>query len=95
MATTMSHIMNNSGNEKFSLAQQCSLDQGLKIFGSKGEDAALKEVRQQHTRKGFSTMAVAALSDQECRRAQQASMHSAQKSGGTIEGQMGCNGKPT
>ena len=79
LAMLMSQISNDIKSKRLSLMQQCNFNEGMKMFGDKGKEAALKELRQQHARKCFAPMAVAASLDQECRRAQNALVHSAEK----------------
>ena len=95
LAMLMSQINNDVESKRLSLMQQCNFNEGMKIFGEKGKEAALRELRQQHARKCFGPMAVAVSLDQECRRAQNALMHLAEKRDRSTKGRMVHNGKPT
>ena len=87
LAMSMHHVNDNTDGKRLSLTQQHPFHKGVKVFGhEKGKEAALKELRQQHAQKCFSPMAVAALTAQECERAQQALMHLAEKQDSSIKG---------
>ena len=81
-------------NDEYNFIQQYLYNKGIKIFGEKGKQAALKELKQQHTRKCFAPISIALLSRKERERAQQALMYLAKKRDGTIKGRMVYNGKP-
>ena len=56
------HRLRRELDSEFCFMQQCLCHKGSKIFGDKGEDASVKELRQQHARKCFSPIAVEAPS---------------------------------
>ena len=76
---SLNHANDNVESERLSLMWQCNFNEGMKTFGEKGKEAALKELRQQHACECFAPIAVVALSEQEWKRAQQALMHLAEK----------------
>ena len=55
--------------EKAQLAQQHTLDKGLRKFKEKGVDAALKEIGQLHDRECFGPIKVSDLTEKEKRQA--------------------------
>jgi hypothetical protein len=78
-----------------SFAQQYIMQQGLKKFGKKGEDAALKEVGQMCKRTCFAPVSIKEMTSQERKKAQEAIMFLTEKRDGSIKGRMVYNGKPT
>ena len=77
---------------EYEFAQQYSLKKGL---GKKGEDAIVKEMRQQHERKCFQPILVSELTKEERRKAQLALAYLSEKRDGMIKGRTVFNGKPT
>ena len=75
--------------------QQHTFEKGLRKFGMKGKEAAIKEASQLVARSCFKPISLKGLSGQERRRAQRALMHLAQKRDKTIKGRMVHNGKST
>ena len=75
--------------------QQHVSEKGPKKFGKKGEEAALKEVRQLHNRRCFEPTAGKELMPEERMKAQRALPHLCEKRDGAIKGRCVCNGKPT
>ena len=87
-------------NEKFAeegecFGQQYILEQGLKVFGSKGRDACVKEMDQMDKRTAFRPISIGEMSKSERSKAQRALMFLTEKRDGTIKGRMVYNGKPT
>jgi Reverse transcriptase (RNA-dependent DNA polymerase) len=78
-----------------SFAQQFILQQGLKKFGQKGQEAALKELDQLYKRNCFTPISVKEMTAMERRKAQQALMFLTEKRDESIKGRMVYNGKPT
>ena len=72
--------------------QQQSFEKGVKKYGNKGKEAAVKEVAQPTTRSWFKPTLLKNLCRKERKRAQRALMHLAQKRDKTIKGRMACNG---
>ena len=71
-----------------SFAQQYNLRKGLSKFGSKGEEAAMKELDQLHARNCFAPISVADLTRIERSHSVDALMLLSEKKGGTIKGWM-------
>ena len=82
-------------DSEFAFIQQHLYHKGIRIFGEKGKEGAMKELKQLHSRKCFGPIAVEALTKIERDRAQQALMYLAEKRDGTIKGRLVYNGKPT
>ena len=78
-----------------SFIQQYYITKGLKVFGNKGHDAAMKELDQLVKRNCWSPIDVATLSPQEKKRAVDAMMLLAQKNDGTIKGRCVFKGSDT
>jgi hypothetical protein len=78
-----------------SFAQQYILQQGLKKFGKRGGDAAVKEVEQMYKRTCFEPISIKDMTSSERKKAQQALMFLCEKRDGTIKGRLVYNGKPT
>ena len=78
-----------------SFLQQYLLKQGLKKYGKKGYDGALKEMDQLHRRSSFSPISIKSMSSKERKRAMKALMFLAEKRTGEVKGRMVYNGKPT
>jgi hypothetical protein len=95
MARLISDLQNQVKTKKKSFAQQYILQKGLKLYGSKGYDAALKELEQLYKRTCFEPVNVNELTAGEKKKAQQALMFLCEKRDGTIKGRMVYNGKPT
>ena len=55
---------------EFAFVQQHLHHKGIKIFGEKGKEAAVKELKQQHARKCFAPIAMEAPSKTERDKAQ-------------------------
>ena len=70
-------------------------EKGLKKFGERGKQAAIKEWDQLHRRKCFVPIDVSTLTKQEKERAQQALVLLTEKRNGDIKGRAVYNGKPT
>jgi hypothetical protein len=81
--------------EGASFAQQYLLNKGLNIFGQKGWDASKKEMDQLHRQWCFTPILIAAMTQIERRKAQQALLFLGEKWDGTIKERMVYNGKPT
>ena len=79
-ANFFSHIIehySNTGEDKariIQLAQQLSLNKGLKKFGNKGRDAAYKELHQTHNRIVFKPVDVNSLTPEERKKAMESLM---------------------
>ena len=71
------------------------LHRGLKRFGSRGNDAASKELKQLHDRKCFTPRNIAEITPSERRKAMDALILCTEKKDGTIKGRMVYNGKGT
>ena len=78
-----------------SMAQQYILQKGLKLFGKRGETAALKEVGQLHDRVCFKPLDVVTMTPEEKRKAQEAIMFLCEKRDLSVKARMVYNGKPT
>ena len=92
MSTKKSHEHHNN---KCAFSQKHSHHKGIKMFGEKGKQAAVEELKQWHTRKCFAPISAEVLSQVECDRAQQALMCLAKKHNRTTKGRMVCNVKST
>jgi hypothetical protein len=75
--------------------QQHFLQKGLKLFGKRGEDGAMKEMAQLHNRVCFRPIDVSTLTIEEKRKAQEALMFLSEKRDESVKGRMVYNGKPT
>jgi len=95
MARMMTEMNFRVTIEGTNFAQQYSLKTGLKNFGSKGSEAASKELDQLHQRNCFTLVNVAKLTPSEKKKAQMALMFLTEKRDGSVKGQMIYNGKPT
>ena len=86
-------------NEKFKtekqLIQQYILQKGLKKFGKKGYDVAIKETEQLHYQKCFTPIDVSKLSKSKWQKAQIILTYLDQKQDGNIKGRTVYNGKHT
>ena len=78
-----------------SMTQQYVLQKGVKLFGKRGEAAALKEVGQLHDRVCFKPLDVVTMTPEEKRKAQEAIMFLCEKRDKSVKGRMVYNGKPT
>ena len=87
-------IDNHIGSEKM-FAQQCILEKGLKKFGKRGKEAALKEMRQLHDRTCFAPTSVKEMNWTERKKAQKALPHLTEKRDKSIEGRCVHNGAPS
>jgi hypothetical protein len=88
----INHNMNTKGT---SFAQQYMLSKGLKILGSKGREAAIKEIIQMCKRNCFSLVSIKDMTRQERDKAQEALIFLPEKKDGSIKGRIVYNGKPT
>ena len=75
--------------------QMLILPKAVKEFGTQGVQAAKKEVKQLHERKGFRAIAVEELTRQEKQRAMEGLMFVTEKRSGEMKGRLAYNGKPT
>jgi len=73
-------------------AQTYSLKMGIKKFGERGRQAAIKELRQLHDRTVFEPVKVGSLSTEEKRRAMESLIFLTEKRDGTIKGRACANG---
>ena len=78
-----------------SFVQQFILQQGLKKFGKRGGDAAVKEAEQLYKRTCFEPVSIKEMTAKERKKAQEALMFLCEKRDGTIKGRLVYNGKPT
>ena len=78
-----------------SFLQQYGLEKGIKKFGQKGKDAALKELEQMHNRECFVPVSVSELNNTERKKAQMALAFLTEKRSGNMKGRMVYNSKPT
>ena len=76
-------------------AQQHTLEKGLRKFGKRGKQTAVKEVRQMRDQKCFEPTLVSELSAIERKKVQNAMMCLTKKREKSIKGTMTCNGAPT
>ena len=88
----INHNVNMKGK---CFAQQYMLPRGLKIFGSKGKEAAIQELTQLCKRNCFSPISIKDMTRIERQKAQEALMFLSEKKDGTIKRRMVYNGKPT
>ena len=77
------------------LTQMFILPKAVKEFGSHGINAAKKEVKQLHDRRGFRVIVVDELTRREKERAQDGLMFVTEKRSGEMKGRLAYNGKPT
>jgi hypothetical protein len=94
-AQVITNINSNATNKGASFAQQYLLQQGMKMFGDKGLQAATKELDQLHQQNYFTPIDVSKMTPSEKKKAQQALMFLTEKQDGTVKGRMVYNGKPT
>ena len=78
-----------------SFLQQYLIKQGIKKYGQRGYDGALKELDQLHRRSSFTPVSVKSMTGKERQRAMKALMFLSEKRTGEIKGRMVYNGKPT
>ena len=71
---------------EYQFGQQHTFEKGLKIFGSKGKEAAVTELDQLHRRVCFTPVDVSTLTEEERIKAQLAIMLLTQKSNGDVKG---------
>ena len=81
--------------EGVSFGQQHILQKGLKVFGNKGQVAAMKELDQLHKRNCFTPISIDEMTPMERKRAMDALMFLTEKRDGSIKGRMVYNGKPS
>ena len=74
------------------LAQQLSLNKGLKKLGKKGRNAACKELHQTHNRVKFKPVDVNSLTPEERKKAIKSLMFLTEKRNGTMKGRTCANG---
>tara|TARA_B110000116_G_scaffold23331_1_gene17939 strand:- start:29 stop:655 length:627 start_codon:yes stop_codon:yes gene_type:complete len=97
-ANVLAHLIehySNTGEDKariIQLAQQLSLNKGLKKFGNKGRDAAYKELHQIHNRIVFKPVDVNSLTPEERKKAMESLMFLTEKRDGSIKGRTCANG---
>ena len=94
LAHSIEHC-SNTGEDKariIQLAQQLSLNEGLKKFGNKGRDAAHKELHQMHDRMVFEPADVNSLTTEERKKAMESLMFLTEKRDGSIKGRTCANG---
>ena len=75
--------------------QQYLLQKGLKVFGTKGKAATMKEMDQLHKRACFTPTHVKDLTDEERKKAQQMLLFLTEKRDGTVKARGVYDGKPT
>jgi len=98
IANVFAHVIehySNTGEDKariIQLAQQLSLNKGLKKFGNKGRDAAYKELHQIHNRIVFKPVDVNSLTTEERKKAMESLMFLTEKRDGSIKGRTCANG---
>ena len=80
---------------EYQFGQQYPFEKGMKIFGSKGKEAAVTELDQLHRRVCFTPVDVSTLTKEERIKAQIAIMLLTQKSSGEVKGRCVYNGKQT
>ena len=96
IAQTMQQIKDRVNSfDGVSFIQQYYITKGLKVFGDKGHEAAMKELDQLVKRNCWSPIDVAAMTPQEKKRAVDAMMLLAQKNDGTIKGRCVFKGNET
>jgi hypothetical protein len=88
-------INNKATVQGASFAQQYMLKRGIKKYGERGSEAAMKELDQLHQRNCFTPIDINKLTPSEKRKAQEALMFLTKKHDGKIKGRMVYNGKPT
>jgi len=90
----ISHLDLNQKDEKefYSFAQQYGLGKGIRKFGKKGKDAAIKEMKQLHDRSVFIPIDVSKLTKKERDEAMESLMFLVEKRSGKIKGRACANG---
>ena len=95
IARTMVYINHMVREKGASFAQQYILQKGLKIFGKRGQDAAIKEIDQLHRRHCFTPRSIKEMTPEERRKAMEALLLLTEKRNKTVKGRMVYNGKPS
>ena len=81
-------------HKESSFAETLSLKQGLKRFGERGHNAAVKEMYQLHARGCFAPISVDDMTTLEKKRALESLIFLTEKRDGTIKGRACANGSP-
>jgi hypothetical protein len=79
----------------YSFAQQYYFHKGIKLFGKRGEEAAMKEYDQLHKRNCFTPVDVSTLTPAEKKKAQNSLMLLSEKSDKTVKGRLVYEGSKT
>ena len=95
IARTMVYINHMVREKGASFAQQYILQKGLKIFGKRGHDAAIKEMDQLHRQHCFTPCSIKEMTPEEHRKAMEALLLLTEKRNKTVKGRMVYNGKPS
>ena len=95
IARYMVDINQTTKRKGASFLQQYLIKQGIKKYGQRGYDGALKELDQLHRRSSFTPVSVKSMTGKERQRAMKALMFLSEKRTGEIKGRMVYNGKPT
>jgi hypothetical protein len=90
----ISHLSLNAKeeNEFYSFAQQYGLGKGIRKFGKKGKEAAIKEMKQLHERTVFLPVDVSKLTQKERDEAMESLMFLVEKRDGRVKGRACANG---
>ena len=86
---------NNQVGSEQAFAQQYILEKGLRKFGKKGKEAALKEMRQLHDRTCFVPTLIKNMNWNERKKAQKALLYLTEKRDKSIKGRCVYNGAPS
>jgi len=89
MCAGVTEVTTRAGHQ---FVQTYSLAKGLKEFGSRGKEAAMKEMRQLHERMVFQPIMISELSPIERTRAMESLIFLAEKRDGSIKGRTCANG---
>ena len=95
MARYISHLNTIDVETGLCFAQQYMFEKGLKIFGERGWEGGLKEIKQLHDRVPFEPRFISELTPEEIEKAQEALLLLTEKRDETVKGRMVYNGKPT
>ena len=95
MARYIHHLNTIDAETGLCFAQQYMFEKGLKVFGDRGWEGGMKEIKQLHDRVAFEPRLVSELTPEEIEKAQEALLLLTEKRDQTVKGRMVYNGKPT
>jgi hypothetical protein len=95
IARFIQDITMNVNKHGASFTQPCMLQKGLKVFGSKGHEALMKEIDQLHKRTCFAPLKIKEIKPSKRKKAQMALMFLTEKRDKSVKARMVYNRKPT